>query len=232
MEGSISLSKPDTYTAIEKLAILEAFFRGEGTRAEVAGKYNICVSTLKNWRHRYERYGMDGLEIRTHNRRYAVELKVQAVQDYLSGEYSQNELIYKYKIASSTQLRRWIAKYNSHSSFKSVDEGARAMTKGRSTTWQERIDIVLHCLAHKRNYGKTAAQFKVSYNQVYQWVKKYEDSGEDALQDGRGRKQAPEELTEAERHKLELKKLEYEIQRLKAENAFLKKLEELKRRRS
>jgi transposase len=43
---------------------------------------------------------------------------------------------------------------------------------------------------------------------------------------------ASEELTEAERHKMELKKLEYEIQRLKAENAFLKKLEELKRRRS
>ncbi|WP_147433451.1 helix-turn-helix domain-containing protein [Paenibacillus ginsengarvi] len=47
------------------------------------------------------------------------------------------------------------------------------MTKGRYTTWQERIDIVFHCLAHKRDYGKTAAQFKISYNPVYQWVKKY-----------------------------------------------------------
>ena len=102
------------------------------------------------------------------------------------------------------------------------------MTMGRSTTWQERIDIVLHCIAHEHDYRKTAAQFKVSYNQVYQWVKKYEDGGEDALQDGRGRKKAPEELTEAERHKLERKKLEYEIQQLKAENAFLKKLRELR----
>ena len=65
---------------------------------------------------------------------------------------------------------------------------------------------------------------------TYQWVKKYEDGGEDALQDGRGRKKAPEELTEAERHKLELKKLEYENERLRAEIAFLKKLKELKRR--
>lgn len=51
-------------------------------------------------------------------------------------------------------------------------------------------------------------------------MKKYEEGGENGLQDGRGRKKAPEELTEAERHKLELKKLEYEIERLKAENAF------------
>ncbi len=226
------MAKIHEYNATEKLAILGELQAGEGTRMEIALKYNISVNTLVKWRHRYELYGIEGLEIRVRNRKYSAELKLQAVQDYLSGKYSQYELIDKYKIASRTQLQRWICKYNSHSSFKSVDGGARAMTKGRSTTWQERIDIVLHCMAYERDYGKTAAQFKVSYNQVYQWVKKYEDGGEDALQDGRGRKKAPEELTEAERHKMELKKLEYEIERLKAENAFLKKLEELKRRRS
>ncbi|SUA49383.1 transposase IS3/IS911 family protein [Paenibacillus thiaminolyticus] len=30
------------------------------------------------------------------------------------------------------------------------------MTKGRSTTWQERIDIVQYCLAHQHDYRKTA----------------------------------------------------------------------------
>ena len=46
-----------------------------------------------------------------------------------------------------------------------------------------------------------------------------------------GRKKAPEELTEADQQKLKMKKMEYEIERLRAENAFLKKLEELERRR-
>ncbi|MCM3042763.1 helix-turn-helix domain-containing protein [Paenibacillus motobuensis] len=222
------MAKIHEYNAAEKLAILEELQAGNGTRGEIARKYNINVSTLVKWRHRYELYGIEGLEIRVQNRKYSLELKLKAVQDYLSGKFSQNEIIDKYKIASRTQLQRWIDKYNSHSIFKSVNGGARAMTKGRSTTWQERIDIVLHCIAHEHDYRKTAAQFKVSYNQVYQWVKKYEDGGEDALQDGRGRKKAPEELTEAERHKLERKKLEYEIQQLKAENAFLKKLRELR----
>ncbi|MVP00638.1 helix-turn-helix domain-containing protein [Paenibacillus lutrae] len=220
------------YNGNEKMAIIEELQAGEATRKEIAHKYNISVGTLVKWRHRYELYGIDGLEIRVRNRKYSPELKLQAVQDYLSGKYSQYELIDTYKIASRTQLQKWINKYNSHNSFKSVNEGARAMTKGRSTTWQERIDIALHCIAQERDYGKTATQFKVSYNQVYQWVKKYENGGEDALQDGRGRNKASVELTEAERHKLELKKLAYENERLRAEIAFLKKLKELKRRRS
>ncbi|MGG4394941.1 helix-turn-helix domain-containing protein [Paenibacillus thiaminolyticus] len=69
------------------------------------------------------------------------------------------------------------------------------MTKGRSTTWQERIDIVQYCLAHQYDYRKTADHFQVSYQQVYQWVKKFEEGGQDALKDGRGRTKAPEELT-------------------------------------
>ncbi|WP_223067770.1 helix-turn-helix domain-containing protein [Paenibacillus caui] len=225
------MAKKNEYNAAEKLAIIEELEAGEGTRGEVSQKYNISVNTLVKWRHRYELYGMKGLEIRIRNNRYPSELKLQAVQDYLSGQYSQYEIIDKYKIASRTQLKSWIDKYNGHSSFKSVNEGARAMTKGRSTTWQERIDIVLYCVAHEHDYRKTADQFQVSYNQVYQWVKKYENGGQDALQDGRGRKKAAEELNEAEQQKLAMKKLEYENERLRAENAFLKKLQELQRRR-
>lgn len=105
------------------------------------------------------------------------------------------------------------------------------MTKGRSTTCQERIDIVLYCLANGQNYTKTAKRFQVSYQQVYGWVRKYASGDQDALQDGRGRTKAPEELTEADHQKLAMKKLEYENERLRAENAFLKKLQEFERRR-
>ncbi|MDQ0899377.1 hypothetical protein [Paenibacillus sp. V4I7] len=62
-------------------------------------------------------------------------------------------------------------------------------------------------------------------------MKKYQDSGQDALQDGRERKKADEELTDADRQKLAMKKLEAENERLRTEIAFLKKLEELERRR-
>jgi transposase len=216
---------------MEKLAVIKEWGQGLGTRAEAAQKYNISVQTLVKWRHRYELYGMEGLEVRIHKTSYPVELKLRAVQDYLSGQYSQYEIIDKYKIASRTQLKSWIDKYNSHSSLKPVNEGAKAMTKSRSTTWQERIDIVLYCLAHQHDYRKAAEQFQVAYHQVYQWAKKYEDGGPDSLKDGRGRKKADETLNEADHQKLAMKKMEYENERLKAENAFLKKLQELQRGR-
>lgn len=219
------------HTASEKFAIIQQIENGQMSVKGAVSAYDISKSTLAKWRRRYRIYGYEGLEIRTHNRSYSVELKLQAVQEYLSGAYSQYEVIDNYKIASRNQLSRWVDKYNGHSSLKSYTGGTTVMTKGRATTWQERIDIVLYCLAHKQDYRKAAEQFRVSYQQIYGWVKKYEEGGQEALQDGRGRSKAPEELTDTDRHKLEMKKLKYENERLRAENAFLKKLEQLERRR-
>lgn len=219
------------YHATEKLTIIEEIESGELGLMTAAFKYGVSKTSLVKWRRRYEVYGFEGLESRTGNRTYSAELKHQAVLDYLEGELSQYDIIDKYKIASRTQLSDWVKKYNSHSSLKAYKEGANAMTKGRSTTWKERLEIVQYCLTHNQDYKKTAEQHQVSYQQVYQWVKKYQDGGQDALQDGRGRKKAEEELTDADRQKLAMKKLEAENERLRAENAFLKKLEELERRR-
>ncbi|WP_238357610.1 helix-turn-helix domain-containing protein [Cohnella zeiphila] len=221
----------EPFTASEKLSIIQELELGGISFVAAAYKYGVNKTTLVKWCRRYKVYGYEGLEIRSHNRSYSAELKQQAVQDYLDGGLSQYEVIDKYKIASRTQLSNWIKKYNGHSSLKAYTGGSTAMTKGRTTTWQERIDIVLYCLAHKCDYTQAANQYQVSYQQVYGWVKKYEEGGQDALQDGRGRTKAPEELTEAERQKLAMKKLEYENERLRAENAFLKKLQELERRR-
>ena len=226
------MSKKNQYSGAEKLAILQDFEMRQTSQADVVKKYDINLNTLMDWRHRFELYGYEGLEIRTHNRKYSTEIKLQAVHDYLSGNYSQNQIIDKYNIASRTQLRNWVEKYNDHSSLKSNNSGgAYAMTKGKTTSWKERIDIVLYCLSNNCDYQNAAIKFQVSYQQVYQWVKKYNDGGEDALKDGRGHKKALEELSDAERLKLTMKKLEHENERLRAENALLKKLQQLEGKR-
>ena len=71
------------------------------------------------------------------------------------------------------------------------------MIKGRKTTVEERIGIATACLANGKNYQETAAQYRVSYQQVYQWVCKLEQEGEgeEALQDCRGRTKPAEERT-------------------------------------
>jgi transposase-like protein len=104
------------------------------------------------------------------------------------------------------------------------------MTKGRKTSYEERLEIVRYCEAHGNDYQQTAGVYEVSYQQVYSWARKYEKGGEKALYDRRGKGKEAVALTELDRLKLENRKLQKENRDLEVENAFLKKLEELERR--
>lgn len=108
---------------------------------------------------------------------------------------------------------------------------SKSMTKGRSTTLEERIEIVKYCIDNNKKYQLTAETFNVSYQQVYGWVKKYEADGENAFVDKRGKNKLESELTEEDKIKCAMKRIEKENEMLRAENAFLKKLQELEGRR-
>jgi transposase-like protein len=209
-----------------------AYKNEEYSVGELSERYQIPKVTLYNWIERFEKDGISGLEDVKAWKSYSKELKLTAVRDYLSGEYSQYEIVRLYEISSRSVLQGWINKYNSHRDLKDTPEGrTSSMTKGRKTTWDERLTIVSYCLKNGKNYHKTAEVYEVSYQQVYQWVKKFEHGGDGALRDKRGRNKEEIELSTEEKIKLEMKKLERENERLRAENAFLKKLEEIERRR-
>jgi len=227
------MSKRSKYTAEEKLEILLEHERGLNTIADITSKYSISTYTLQDWKYKYNTYGIDGLRESKTIKQYSNVLKEMAVLEYLNDKKSKEEIIKKYEISSRSLLRQWINNYNNHRELKLTKEGwSYSMTKGRSTSWKERIEIVLFCIAHSHDYQQTAEVHKVSYQQVYQWVKKFEVGGEDALKDRRGRSKAKDELTAEEKMQIEMKKLMADNEKLKAENAFLKKLEELERRRS
>jgi transposase len=214
----------------DKIKIIKALDNGSHTLAELEFIYKVSDMSIYDWIYKYEKYGVEGLKESSTWKKYSKELKMAAVQDYLSGEYSLQEVARKYEISSTSSLGQWIKKYNSHRELKNTSNGrTSSMTKGRKTTWDERIQIVLDCLGNRKDFQVTAETYEVSYQQVYQWVKKYEDGGEEALKDKRGRKKEEAELTHEEKIQLQMKKLERENERLRAENLFLKKLEELER---
>lgn len=226
------MSRRTKYTAEEKYEILMEYENGTRSIQEIHNKYRISVYAFYRWRYNYKTYGVDGLREAATCKKYSIELKEQAVLEYLSGKYSQGELVKKYGLTDKTVLKRWINNYNSHREVTAKPKGMRkSMAKGRNTTLKERIEIVKYCIDQNNNYQQAAEIYQVSYQQVYQWVKKYELGGETALQDSRGKKKIEAEMTPEDRMKLEMKKLEAENERLRAENAFLKKLEELERRR-
>ncbi|WP_199925392.1 helix-turn-helix domain-containing protein [Paenibacillus bouchesdurhonensis] len=104
------------------------------------------------------------------------------------------------------------------------------MNKGRKTTFEERIEIAQYTIANDLDYQKSMDKYGVSYQQVYAWVRKYKSGGEAALKDNRGRNKSVEELDDHERLKLRIKELEVRNEYLEMENAFAKKLAEIRRR--
>lgn len=164
------------------------------------------------------------------NKKYSVELKMQAVQSYQNGEGSLREICRKYGISDKHVLQDWIMWYNGHREYKerSSAKGEIYMTKGRKTTQEERAEIVAFCIEHNCDYGLTVETYNVSYQQVYAWVRKYEEGGVDKLRDNRGRTKQVEEMTEVEKLKAEMKILEAKNRQLEIENEFIKKLQELK----
>ena len=62
------------------------------------------------------------------------------------------------------------------------------MKKARKTTLEERIAIVKDCLSHNRNYGAMALKYNCSYQQIRNWVDRYEKMGSAGLEDRRGKR--------------------------------------------
>jgi transposase len=221
-----------SFTHEFKIEVLKTWEDSSFTLAEIVKKYKVNESTIRRWKYKLDTFGSEGLKESSTWKKYSKELKLSAVSDYLSGKYSIREVVRKYEISNDSVLIKWINKYNSHRDLKETPKGrTSSMTKGRKTIWDERKKIVLDCLENGKDYQKTAEVYEVSYQQVYTWVKKYEEGGDDALKDKRGRKKEEAELTPEEKIRFEIKKLERENERLRAENLFLKKLEEIERRR-
>ena len=163
------------------------------------------------------------------NKKYSQELRVAAVEAYLRGEGSIRKICKQFGILGKSTFSNWIMWYNGHKEIKRRNgaKGEIYMTKGRRTTQEERAEIVAFCIEHNKDYGLTVETYGVSYNQIYSWVRKYEESGIDGLKDNRGRTKPAEEMSEIEKLKAQMKLLEAKNRQLEIENEFIKKLQEL-----
>ena len=99
----------------------------------------------------------------------------------------------------------------------------------RKTTLEERKEIVDYCINHNNDYKGTASRYDVSYNQVYFWVKKYQEKGEEGLKDKRGHHKSDDEVDELERLRRENKRLKRQLEERDMLCELLKKVRELER---
>ena len=141
-------------------------------------------STLQKWLLNYEMFGTEGLCHRAGNHHYSKEIKREAVEAYLSGRMSEEEICKKYQIRSRTQLEKWVSLYNGQKS--SVPRaGARKGTCMARISGEEKEKAVEFCIAHDRDYALTAERFGFTYQQIYGWVRKYHAAGLNSLREDR-----------------------------------------------
>lgn len=213
----------------EKVEGVGAYLQGELGLGKAAEKYGVSKQSFLLWVRNYQIFGREGLQDKDRQKSYSTELRKAAVQDYLSGAGSQADICKKYKIYSKTQLQNWIKVYNGHREMRpSRGRGSDIyMTKGRKTTYEERVEIVSYCIENGTDYTSAIEKYGVSYQQIYSWVRKYQERGTEGLEDKRGKRKPESEMTELEKLRAENRMLEARNKRLETENAVLKKLEEI-----
>lgn len=220
------------YSPDFKWKVVQEYKKEGRILAKMTRKYGVHHSSIKEWERIVNKYGKIGLEQRRRQKTYSKKLKQAAIKDYLSGNYSLREVTYKHNISSPSVLRKWIKDYNRHRELKkrAEERGISMTNKRRKTTQEQRIEIVKAALENEKDYQLTAELYGVSYQQVYQWVRKYEKDGWDGLQDRRGKPKPESALTTEEKLKRQLREKDNDILRLQAEVDFLKKLEVMERR--
>ena len=181
------MSRKSKIELIVKVKIVEQYLAGEIVLNQASKKLGVTCQSIREWISIYRCNGPAGLLNQPKNKSYSKTLKMSAVNDYLNGVGSLDDICLKYGIRSHTQLLKWIQVYNSGGILKTSTGGAY-MKKAKNTTLDERLKIVTECLANDKNYGAMALKYQCSYQQVRNWVKRYEKMGSKGLEDRRGRR--------------------------------------------
>ncbi len=119
------------------------------------------------------------------------EFKRKVVEAYLAGEGSLRDIAVKYKIPACGTVLVSVKLYNDHIELKDYIPGGKEiyMAKCRKVTKEERIEIVKSTAWNTILIIRgTCKVFDVTYSNVFNWVRKYKEKGEDGLSDRRGRR--------------------------------------------
>ena len=224
------MSRKSKFDPVLKVELVERYLRSEIGLNEAARMAGLeSGRSFADWVCIYRSEGPAGLLNQQHNKRYSKDLKLAAVTAYINGEGSSRQIVERFAIRSKRTLLSWLKVYNAHGEIKCRGIGGGSyMRKARQTTPEERLEIVQDCLANDKNYGAMALKYNCSYQQVRNWVLRYEKMGSAGLEDRRGRRvgsqpaRTPEEILRDR-----IAELERQNHDLQMENDLLKKVREL-----
>jgi transposase len=152
---------------------------------------------------------------------YPLETKLAAVNDYLNGVESIRSIAKKYNV-SKTMLHRWISKYQYHG----VDAFQEPYT---NYSIEFKMDVLNYMNEMRASIEEATAVYNVSSaGLVWKWKHLVETQGIDALKP-KIKERSPMKKTSKNNQSVEgsIEALQAELEQLRMENAYLKKLQAL-----
>ncbi|WP_094777022.1 helix-turn-helix domain-containing protein [Anaerococcus rubeinfantis] len=109
-----------------KIKVVREYLEGNIGYKGLAKKYSIPDhSTVRTWVNAYESRGYEGLKLSRKSNSYSLDLKLNVVDLYLTGEMSYQSLANEFKINNPSMIARWVKEFREEGI-----EGLKAKKKG------------------------------------------------------------------------------------------------------
>ena len=158
--------------------------------------------------------------------KYSNEFKLQVIKYYLEEHHSYSECCKKFNIPSSTPVTKWVNRYKMY--------GIEGLLKQQISSYDGKFkqNVVEYMHVNHLSATETANHFRLSgADRVLKWERIYYEKGPQALykeRRGRPRKMSSKNNKKNDKKNVnENKDLLDEVQRLRMENEYLKKLNAL-----
>lgn len=210
------------------------------TCQQAAKESGISIKTIWGLMDYYQILG-EGCFLKSKNRHYSKEFKIEVVQSYLEGNLSQAQNDAKFKIPPRS-TSNWLSqvkngqllkdspksdKYRLENETDSISYNEEKEKEKRERMEKMSIEEKITLIEECKNSSLTIKDFcrrnGLKYETFYSWIRKYDENGAAGLKDGRGRPKTPEKTDEAESLEQKVKRLEKELAQQKLINELLKK---------
>ena len=115
------------YNTEFKMKVVKEYLEGNVSYKDLAKKYSIPdKSNIRRWVNVYESQDYDGLKVSRKNSSYSLDLKLNVVDLYLTGEMSYQSLANELKINNPPMIARWVKEFRE----KGI-EGLKPKKRGR-----------------------------------------------------------------------------------------------------
>ena len=158
---------------LNKLEAVQTVLNNQASISAVSKDFSAAQSSLRDWIRKYKKWGVNRIRPYKIVGNYPPQIKHDAVIDVVKNGLLISEVLQKYDISDRLVLRNWIRLYNERKQWKPKRLGLSSIKSGRSTSFTERIEIGEYTLKHGRDYQAAIQKYGISYQQIYNWLKRW-----------------------------------------------------------